>query len=157
MVELVEIDDADFQAWKQMAVDEYFTERVRAGNDGPDSPDHSRIEFESLLPYGRLTKNNYIFSIVDEKQGSRKVGILWYAADAPDLPRDTLFLYDIRIDEGMRGKGYGKATMLLLEQRAKELGKKRIALHVFAHNERAHRLYEELGYRPTNIMMAKEL
>jgi RimJ/RimL family protein N-acetyltransferase len=157
MVKLVEIDEADFQAWKQMAIVEYFTERVRAGNDGPDSPDRSRSEFESLLPYGRLTRDNYIFSIVDEKLDDRKVGVLWYAADTPDLPPDTLFLYGIRIDEGMRGKGYGKATMLLLEQRAKELGKERIALHVFAHNQPARRLYEELGYKPTNIVMAKEL
>ncbi len=157
MVKLVEIDDADFQAWKQTAITEYFAERIRAGNDDSDSPERSRNEFESLLPYGKLTRNNYICSIVDEKQADRKVGVLWYAVDTPDLARDALFVYDIRIDKDMRGKGYGKTTMLLLEKKTKELGKKRIALHVFAHNERARRLYEKLGYRPTNIVMAKEL
>ena len=151
------IEEADFQAWKRMAVADYFADRIRAGNDSPDTPDRSRDEFESLLPYGRLTPKNYIYSIVDENDGNRKVGIVWYAVEGRSFPSDTVFLYDIWIEESMRGKGYGRAALLLLEERARELGKRRIALHVFAHNERARRLYDELGYKPTNIMMTKEL
>lgn len=157
MVKFVAMDEDDFQAWKTMAVADYFADRVRAGNDTPDSPDRSRIEFESLLPYGRLTPNNHIYSIVDENDDNHKVGIMWYAVEGHNFPSDTVFLYDIWINESKRGKGYGRAALLLLEERARELGKKRIALHVFAHNERARRLYEELGYKPTNIMMTKDL
>jgi ribosomal protein S18 acetylase RimI-like enzyme len=77
--------------------------------------------------------------------------------DSEQFPKDTLFIYDIVIEEHLRGKGYGRAALLLLEDVARALGKRRISLHVFAHNDRARRLYEELGYRPTNIVMAKEL
>lgn len=157
MVKFIAIDEADFQAWKTMAISDYFADRVRAGNDSPDSPHRSRFEFESLLPYGRLTKDNYIYSVVDEDDDDRKVGIVWYAVEGHNFPNDTMFLYDIWIEESMRGKGYGRAALLLLEERARVLGKKRIALHVFAHNERARRLYDELGYKPTNIMMTKDL
>jgi RimJ/RimL family protein N-acetyltransferase len=157
MVKFIEMEEADFQAWKKMAIADYFADRVRAGNDSPDTPDRSRDEFESLLPYGRLTRNNYLYSIVDEKGGDRKVGVMWYAVEGHNFPSDTVFLYDIWIEESMRGKGYGRAALLLLEKRAKGLGKKRVALHVFAHNERARRLYDELGYKPTNIMMVKDL
>jgi RimJ/RimL family protein N-acetyltransferase len=157
MVKFVDISDGDFQAWKERAIGEYFADRVKAGNDSPDSPNNSREEFESLLPYGRLTSNNYICHIVDEKDGDRKVGIIWYAVGSRAFPSNTLYLYDIEIDEAIRGKGYGTAALKLLEEKTKTLGKKRIVLHVFAHNTRARRLYEELGYKPTNIVMAKDL
>lgn len=157
MVKFVEISDADFQAWKERAIAEYFADRLKAGNDLPDSPGNSREEFESLLPYGRLTRNNYIFHIVDEDEGDRKVGIIWYAVDSRAFPSNSVFLYDIEVDREMRGRGYGTAALRLLEEKAKGLGKKRIALHVFAHNARARSLYEELGYRPTNIVMAKDV
>ena len=51
-------------------------------------------------------------------------------ADTPEFPKNTLFIYDIVIEEHRRGKGYGKAALLLLEDRARALGKRRIALHV---------------------------
>lgn len=129
---------------------------MKAGNDGASS-DHAREDFVSLLPQGRFTKNNYIFSIADEKDNDRKVGIIWYAVDGASFPKNTLYIYDIVIDDDKRSKGFGRASLLLLEDRARALGKRRIALHVFAHNERARRLYDELGYVPTNIVMAKEL
>ncbi|MDA4136857.1 MAG: GNAT family N-acetyltransferase [Thaumarchaeota archaeon] len=157
MVRFIEVSEADFQRWAAASVDEYVSERVKAGNDEKNSPERSRDEFRSLLPRGRLTKNNYVYSIVDENDAGRVVGIIWYAVDHPDFAKNTLYIYDIRIEEHLRGKGYGRAALLLLEERARALGKRRIALHVFAHNERARRLYEELGYKPTNIVMAKEL
>jgi len=156
MVRFVEVNDTDFRLWEEESIADYAQERVKAGNDDASS-DHAREDFVSLLPQGRFTKNNYIFSIADEKDNDRKVGIIWYAVDGASFPKNTLYIYDIVIDEDKRGKGFGRASLLLLEDRARALGKRRIALHVFAHNERARRLYDELGYVPTNIVMAKEL
>jgi RimJ/RimL family protein N-acetyltransferase len=155
MVRFIEVSEADFRRWEDTAAAEYSSDRVKARNDDENrSPERSRNELKSLLPQGRSTKNNYFYSIAD---GTRPVGIIWYAVDSPEFPSDTLFIYDIRIDELERGKGYGKAALLLLEDKARELGKRRIALHVFAHNQRALRLYEDIGYTPTNIVMGKDV
>jgi ribosomal protein S18 acetylase RimI-like enzyme len=156
MVRFIDISEADFKRWEEASLAEYALERVKAGNDDVSS-NNPREEFRSLLPQGRFTKNNYIYSIADEKDNDRKVGIIWYAVDGQQFPKNTLFIYDIAIEEHLRGKGYGRAALLLLEDMARALEKRRIALHVFAHNKRALRLYEELGYKPTNIVMAKEL
>lgn len=156
MVKFIEITDEDFQRWKERAIVEYQSEKARAGNV-EDGPGGSRMEFDALLPQGRLTKNHYIYSIADENDRDRKVGIIWYALGAPNQPEGTIFLYDIEVEPAFRGRGYGRAALRLLEHRAKEMGAGRIALHVFGHNERARKLYELLGYRPTNVMMAKEL
>jgi RimJ/RimL family protein N-acetyltransferase len=59
--------------------------------------------------------------------------------------------------EEFRGKGYGAASLALLEEKARQLGKTRIALHVFGHNLRAQKLYQSAGYVTTNISMAKNL
>lgn len=50
------------------------------------------------------------------------------------------------------GKGAGKAAMDFLENRARELGAKRMELGVFAFNERAIRFYEKLGYKRFHIV-----
>ncbi len=44
-----------------------------------------------------------------------------------------------------------------LEVIAKELGMKKIGLHVFGHNKVARGLYEKLGYEITNINMIKSI
>lgn len=43
------------------------------------------------------------------------------------------------------------------ENFAKSLGAETIGLHVFGHNNRAIKLYENLGYKATNISMSKQL
>jgi len=57
----------------------------------------------------------------------------------------------------MRGRGFGRRLMELLEDRAAALGLRRIELNVFGHNEVARRLYEELGYVEMSRQLFKEL
>lgn len=45
-----------------------------------------------------------------------------------------------------RGKGVGRALMVAAEAWAREVGVRKLTLGVFAHNERAIRLYRGLGY-----------
>jgi len=63
----------------------------------------------------------------------------------------------LRIEVGLRGKGYGKQTMLLIEEKARELGLKSIGLHVFGVNTVARNLYEGLGYEISSLNMQKQL
>ncbi len=156
MVVFVQLDEPEFAKWRESSVREYAADKVRAGSsDEEHSIGNSEKEYNSILPDGLETNGQYLYSVVDERDNQR-VGIIWYGEIRGDR-KDIIFIYDILIDERFRGRGYGTATLRLVEERARELGKKRITLHVFAHNERARKLYEELGYRPTNVMMAKDL
>ncbi len=145
--------EPDFVVWKERAVVEYAADKVRAGNDMEDGAvERSRKDFERFLPNGLSSEGHYLFSIVDDETKA-KVGILWLGSiqEAPDM----IWVYDIEIDQKQRGKGYGTAALKLAEEKARELGKKRIGLQVFGHNKDALRLYERLGYKATNIAMAK--
>ena len=66
-------------------------------------------------------------------------------------------IYDFLIYEEHRRKGYGKQTLVALEEKVKELGIETIALHVFGHNQAAIDLYQKTGYKMTNIQMQKKL
>lgn len=59
------------------------------------------------------------------------------------------------IFETFRGKGFGTKTLEALDVLAKEMGITKIELHVFAHNQTAIKLYNKVGFKNTDITMAK--
>jgi len=64
-------------------------------------------------------------------------------------------LYNIIIKPEYRGKGYGKMTMLALEELGKTMGFNEIDLHVYSWNETAVNLYKGLGFETKSYMMRK--
>ena len=65
------------------------------------------------------------------------------------------WLYDIVVDETERGRGLGRAAMLALEAKVKELGYASVGLNVWGGNEIARALYRKLGYTERSVGMTK--
>ncbi|MCP2322491.1 GNAT superfamily N-acetyltransferase [Hamadaea flava] len=99
-----------------------------------------------LLPSGLDTPGHDIYTIVAE---DKPVASIWVCHE---VEPDTSFVFDVVVDDGHRGKGYGRAAMLAAEQSALDAGAQVLGLNVFGHNEVALRLYTSLGYRPTSQM-----
>jgi RimJ/RimL family protein N-acetyltransferase len=156
MVELIPMTEEEFQAYYDMAVDDYAQEHVTSGNwQASEAHEKSAEEFKHYLPEGLASKNQYLFSIKDDQTGST-VGMIWFALrDQVTPPR--AFIYDFRINKAFQRKGYGRQTLRALEDKARELGIDTIALHVFGHNEAAIALYQKAGYEITNLHMAKKV
>ena len=57
------------------------------------------------------------------------------------------WIYDVEVAAEFRGKGYGRAAMIIGERAALDAGDTHLALNVFGDNEVAIRLYESMGYR----------
>jgi len=154
MVRLTPMLENEFEAYLAVTVPEYAAENIRAGYWSEDGAlERSRKAYDNLLPQGVKTENNYLFHIRVHETG-KKVGVLWLKHEAP---RPHGFIYDIRLDEAQRGKGYGKQSMLALEEFAKGLKLETIGLHVFTHNTNAMNLYKRLGYEVTSQNMVKKL
>ena len=153
MSKLIPMTQPEYETFLERTIPEYAAEHVRAGNwTESESLEKSRKEFEDLLPQGLKTEDNYLYTLVD---GEEPVGMIWVKVKRQ--PSISGFIYDVYVNEKFRGKGYGKSLMLLLEEKAREMGLRSLELHVFGSNHVARKLYETIGYETTNVSMSKKL
>jgi ribosomal protein S18 acetylase RimI-like enzyme len=154
-VTLMPMDESDFAVFVEHAVPAYAADKVRNGNWSRDEATRRAAqEFLAFLPQGLATSGQHLYVVRDAESGAT-VGSLWLG----DLPgsRRAGFVYDIKVDETLRGRGYGEATMRAAEEESRRLGHAELKLHVFADNVAARALYVKLGYSVTNLNMSKPL
>jgi RimJ/RimL family protein N-acetyltransferase len=156
MVRLVQMTESEFQAYLESDIERYAQEHVKAGDwDPSDALQKSRDEHQRLLPNGLASNNQYLFSIEDEKLGT-KVGMLWFAVhDTRQHP--SAFVYDLLIRDQFRRRGYGTQALIALEEKLRRLDIDTISLHVFPHNRAARVLDEKVGYKARGLHMSKRL
>ncbi|MDN4618829.1 GNAT family N-acetyltransferase [Paenibacillus sp. PsM32] len=156
MIELVLMNQEQYEAFRDQSAADYAAEKVLAGTwDAADAQRLAQESFAKYLPQGKDTPGAYIYHIV-EVASEQIIGYIWlHISDAP--AGKQAFLYDILIYEAHQGKGYGQATMQALDQVAKQEGAVKIGLHVFGHNLKALHVYEKAGYQITDYQMSKTL
>jgi GNAT superfamily N-acetyltransferase len=125
---------------------------VAAGNWPEEgSLERSEAEMQALLPGGLATPDTWLWSAQDASDAI--VGDLWVARH-PTVA-NAVYIYDIDVVPEARGRGVGRGILDRLEAWARDAGVERIALHVFADNDVARRLYQRSGYVETNVLMEK--
>jgi len=150
MVTLEPLEQEDFERFLEQEIHGYAEEHVRNGNWPEDGAvERSRQEFESVLPDGLHSKDQYLWSLTD---GEQKVGVLWV-----QVKDQKAFIYDFVVDEAFRGKGYGKQALSTMDEQLKSMNVDSVAFHVFGDNIVAQELYKKMGYQITGIHMKKEL
>jgi ribosomal protein S18 acetylase RimI-like enzyme len=110
----------------------------------------SHKETDDLLPEGLATKEHRVW-VACTADGT-VVGNLWIRVRKP-----VAFVFNIEVDAGQRGHGYGRAMMLAGEEECRRLGFDRLDLNVFSDNETAVHLYTSLGYVSVSQQMSKQL
>jgi ribosomal protein S18 acetylase RimI-like enzyme len=144
------LQQEDFEKFLEHEIREYAADHVRNGNwPAEGSLERSRQEFESLLPDGIHSPDQYLWSICE---GPVKLGVLWVEAK-----NGKAFIYDFVIDEPFRGKGYGKQALAAMEEKLKAMSIGSVGLHVFGDNLGAQELYKKVGFEITGIHMRKKL
>jgi ribosomal protein S18 acetylase RimI-like enzyme len=123
--------------------------------DESDALEKSKQAHDQLLPDGLATKDQYLFSIVEETNGEA-VGVLWLEIKS-NRPIPSAFIYDIRINEGLRGRGYGRQSLYAAENLLRSMNIKTLSLHVFADNTAAKKLYDKAGFAVISYNMRKNL
>lgn len=156
MVRFEKMKPDDFKVYLQPAIAEYADEKVKAGTWAKsEAYQKSQASFAKLLPLGVETEHQYLYVIVDS-DSNIKVGYMWFQLFEKPIGREA-FIYDFKIFEEFRGRGYGTQAMFAMDEVAKSLNITKISLHVFAHNRIARQLYEKMGYEATDINMSKLL
>jgi len=68
----------EYEAWLAQAIVAYAADKAASGQwSAADSVELSTKEHAQLLPQGLSTPDNYLYSVVDERDQS--VGMLWFA------------------------------------------------------------------------------
>jgi ribosomal protein S18 acetylase RimI-like enzyme len=151
MIKLEPIQQEDFERFLEGEIRAYAEDHVRNENwPAEGAIERSRQEFENLLPDGIHSRDQFVWSIVDEENGN--VGMLWV-----QVKEGKAFIYDFVVDEAMRGKGYGKQALAAMDEKLKAMNVESVGLHVFGDNITAQELYKKMGYQITGIHMKKEL
>ncbi|WP_233185071.1 GNAT family N-acetyltransferase [Paenibacillus sonchi] len=156
MIRLVQMDETTFQFFLSQSTRDYAEDKIKAGSwDVETAMQLSQDEMTRSLPEGLNTEGAYLYSIV-ETESDTQAGYIWFNVSEGRNGREA-FIYDFYVFEAFQGKGYGKQTLLALDEEARKLKITRIGLHVFGQNNRAFELYKKAGFAVTDITMSKDL
>jgi GNAT superfamily N-acetyltransferase len=143
----------EFAPWLPQMRDDYAQAMIDDGGFAAEgAAAQAAADVEALFPGGRPSPEQLVFVI--EADGE-PVGRLWLCEREDMSKQPCLFVYDVHLDEAHRGRGYGRAAMLLAEEEARRRGLERVALNVFGRNAVARRLYQSLGYEENAVSMSK--
>ncbi|GAA1765399.1 GNAT family N-acetyltransferase [Luedemannella helvata] len=155
-VDLVPMTAEEYPLYLEKLIIEYAAENVTSGRwSAGESVAKSRENVLGILPDGLATAGQHLWTARDPATGAR-VGLLWLEI-RPAAGTTEAFINDIEVDAPHRGAGYGRAIMTACDDKARELGATRVALHVHGHNTVARKLYASLGFTEKSITMAREL
>lgn len=156
MIKLKPMTQALFEPYLEALNESFAADHVAAGNWRADEAVRKATEQTSkLLPDGLKTSGHSLFVIESSESGAR-VGSLWVAIQERG-GKESLWIYDVQIDDPFRQQGYGSAAFIALEEMAKQMGMMEISLHVFGGNVAARGMYTKLGYNEVDVVMSKEL
>ncbi len=154
-VAIRQMSNDEFERWLPQMREDYAQGMAEEGGvPAEDARTKAAEEMERLFPDGLPSPAQSVFVV--EADG-KPVGELWVAERDERLHRGALWIFHVRIDEQHRGRGYGRAAMLLAEGEARQRGLDRIALNVFGENEVDRNLYRSLGYEEQAVTMGKML
>ena len=155
MIKFQQMTLEEFDKFKTISKENYKKSKIKANNlSAHEAEKIANDDFSRYLPNGYHSKDSFLYTLVTSK--NEPVGYLWYVVRGNKKNRKA-FIADILIYEKYRGKGLGKAAMLMLEEHVKNEGLESIGLHVFGFNQRAIDLYKSLDYEVTDLVMEKKL
>ncbi|MGV9522841.1 GNAT family N-acetyltransferase [Streptomyces griseus] len=148
------MSEEEFAAWRQEALLAYAQDWIDRGVEPEQARRKSKADHAAHLPDGLATEGVRFDVLV---HAGEVVGHVWVALRELPPGGPAGFVFDVEVREEHRGRGYGRALMLLAEDTTRACGADRLGLHVFASNTPALRLYESLGYTTTRYNLAKAL
>jgi len=151
------IGAADYEAWLEAAKVGYLHDLRASGLTEPQARAKADADHVHVLPQGHATPGVALRRIHDA-QGA-PLGSLWVALRQSVLPSGAplAWVMTVEVDPAQRGRGIGRALMLLAERECLAAGVQDLGLNVFSSNAVAIRLYESLGYRVTQRILGKSL
>lgn len=147
------IPEEDFTEYWDYTVESWTRDMKRVGLIAKNTTqEEADAIVRKSIPNGFETPGHYFFYVYDKNV---RVGKIW--VEIRKRGEMEAYLWDIYIDVEYRGKGYGKESMKVMENFARDKGAVKISLNVFGYNKIARSLYDKVGYIDAAITMTKVL
>jgi ribosomal protein S18 acetylase RimI-like enzyme len=102
-----------------------------------------------------MTQGDNVILVADTEAGSN-VGQVWLG-EAPDPYTGARrgYIYDLYVEQAMRGQGIGRALLEAAQAASRARGDLELGLTVAMHNESAQALYQALGFETERLTMSQ--
>jgi ribosomal protein S18 acetylase RimI-like enzyme len=153
---LEELTGEDLAAYLVHLENSYAEDMSRLGGAPiEEARERSRRSMAELFPDGQPAEGNQLWRALDGDRAP--VGILWLARRHDGVGDPYAWIYDIEVESGRRGQGWGRKLMVEAERISREWGLNRLRLNVFGENEVARNLYRSQGFKEQAVVMGKDL
>ncbi|NQZ48761.1 MAG: GNAT family N-acetyltransferase [Moritella sp.] len=158
MIQLRPMALAEYPAYCDYFIDDYS--REIADNYGHSMDKAIELAEQDLIrsfPNGLETNEHDLLCIEftsESEVKSEVVGYLWHSIKVSEK---STFIYDFFIFSNQRNNGYGKLAIKALESQLQAIGIEQIKLRVAYQNQRALKLYQEVGFVISGYNMSKKI
>jgi GNAT superfamily N-acetyltransferase len=134
--------DYEYADWRAEMERGYASDVAESGSMTTEqAAADAAAQTNQLLPNGLSTADHTFLCLC---AGEDVVATNWIGHHrAPGMS----WVWAVEVHQGYRGKGYGRAAMVLGERASLDAGDTHLALNVFGHNHVAISLYTAMGYR----------
>jgi GNAT superfamily N-acetyltransferase len=134
--------EAEFADWRAESEQGYAADIADSGTlPAAEAAIAAEMQFNQILPAGLRTENHSFLCLCADGE---VVATNWIGHRyGPGVS----WVYGVETHAGHRGKGYGRAAMIIGEEATQASGDTHLGLNVFGHNAVAIGLYESMGYR----------
>ncbi|WP_317932349.1 GNAT family N-acetyltransferase [Halioxenophilus sp. WMMB6] len=156
MVVLRAMRQEEYPAYCHYFIDDYSREiATNYGHPMELAVELAKKDLASYFPNGLEDTEHTLLCIDAEIEGKLSlVGYLWHSVNTSD---NSTFIYDFFISGEHRSRGFGRQAIAELEKQLQSTGVNQIKLRVAYHNERALKLYKEVGFVITGFNMSKTI
>ena len=152
MIQLRSMTSDEYPAYCDYFIDDYSHEiSQNYGHSMDRAVELAQQDLIRCFPNGLETNEHELLCIESE---SNLVGYLWHSIKVSDK---STFIYDFFIFSDHRNNGYGKLAIKALESQLQLIGIEQIKLRVAYHNQRALKLYQDVGFAISGYNMSKKV
>ncbi|MGL5490526.1 MAG: GNAT family N-acetyltransferase [Shewanella sp.] len=152
MIKLRPMTASEYPAYCDYFIDDYSREiSQNYGHCIDRAIELANQELLHCFPNGLETNKHELLCIESD---SELVGYLWHSINADD---QSTFIYNFFIFSNRRNNGYGKLALSVLESILTSIGIEQIKLRVAYQNQRALKLYQEVGFFISGYNMSKKI
>lgn len=150
-IELRTMTSSEFAAFRDWCVGDYSASLSDLGLSENEANEQASSIVDDLLPRGLETPDHNIFSAWE---GETKVGEAWIAIRQNGAARHAEG-YFVHVFPEYRRRGLGKGLLFALGNAAVDANVDTVSLNVFGSNEPALRLYENAGFRVSQLVSGR--